>query len=148
MYCRNCGQRYINEKARQCRACGAMKGYGIRYCSKCGFPLQDPNGYCYQCGTQNFQQLPYQQRKSRMVAGILGIFLGVSGAHNFYLGYFLFAIIQASVSALALILCFIPYMWMLGVPVLIGVAVWGIVEGILILTGNSSMDGQGNPLRE
>ena len=61
---------------------------------------------------------------------------------------FLFAIIQASVSALALILCFIPYMWMLGVPVLIGVAVWGIVEGILILTGNSGMDAQGNPLRE
>ena len=57
MYCRNCGQRYINEKVRQCRTCGAMKGYGIRYCSKCGFPFQNPNGYCYQCGTQNFQQL-------------------------------------------------------------------------------------------
>lgn len=148
MYCKNCGQRYINERAKKCRVCNTLKGYGNRFCAKCGAPIQDASGHCYNCGNQNFQMKPYHERKSKVAAGLLGIFLGGWGAHNFYLGYYLFAIIQVSVYAVACILNFIPYMWMLGVPVCLGIYIWGFVEGIMILAGTINTDAEGNPLRD
>ena len=69
-------------------------------------------------------------RKSRLVAGLLGIFLGSLGAHRFYLGY-----TGTGILMLILSLCFggcIPVIPGLGVGI---VAIWGMVEGILCLCG-------------
>ena len=84
--------------------------------------------------------------KSKMAAGLLGIFLGQFGVHNFYLGYTNKAIIQVSVSAAGYLLsictlglsCFAP----------LGISIWGLIEGIMILTGSIDKDGKGNPLKE
>ena len=67
----------------------------------------------------------------KLIAGILGILLGALGVHRFYLGYTTIGIIQIVVT---LVTCG----WG---------ALWGVVEGILILTGNViTKDATGNPL--
>lgn len=69
--------------------------------------------------------------KSKVAAGLLGIFLGVYGIHNFYLGYTKKAVIQL---VLSLCTC--------------GIAgIWGFVEGIMILCGSINTDADGNPLQ-
>lgn len=68
--------------------------------------------------------------KSKMAAGLLGIFLGGWGIHNFYLGFTKKAIIQIIVTVCT---CGIG-------------SIWGLVEGIMILCGSISEDADGNPL--
>ncbi len=69
-------------------------------------------------------------QKSKMAAGLLGIFLGAWGIHNFYLGFTKKAIIQIVVS---LVTCGIG-------------GIWGFIEGIMILCGKINTDANGNPL--
>lgn len=68
--------------------------------------------------------------KSKVIAGLLGIFLGVFGAHRFYLGYPGWGILII----LSNVMC--------GVG-----AIWGLIEGILCLAG-AMRDGDGRPLRD
>lgn len=84
--------------------------------------------------------------KSKMAAGLLGIFLGQFGVHNFYLGYTTKAIIQVSVSAAGYLLSICTF----GISALapLGISVWGLIEGIMILAGSIDKDGNGNPLKE
>ncbi len=72
--------------------------------------------------------------KSRLAAGILGIFLGGFGVHRFYLGYTNIGIIQIIVTVLT---CGLG-------------SLWGFVEGILILTRNENFltDANGVPLTD
>ncbi len=63
--------------------------------------------------------------KSRVVAGLLGIFLGVLGAQKFYLGYMKQGVILLAVAFLGCILFCIPT---------VVVALIGIVEGVIYLT--------------
>ncbi len=69
--------------------------------------------------------------RSKVVAGVLGILLGGLGVHRFYMGYIGIGILQILVT-----LC--TY----GVG-----SVWGLVEGILCLTGHMR-DVDGRPLRD
>lgn len=73
-------------------------------------------------------------KKSKLCAGLLGIFLGSLGVHNFYLGYTGKAVAQLLITILS---CFI-LSW--------ASAIWGLIEGILLLCGQITVDGQGNPL--
>lgn len=69
-------------------------------------------------------------RRSKFVAGLLGIFVGAWGIHNFYLGKISLGVIQIIVT---LVTC--------GVG-----GLWGFIEGILILCDRITVDGDGNPL--
>ena len=69
--------------------------------------------------------------KSKLVAGLLQLFLGTFGIGRFYLGYNGIAIAQLAVSLLT---CGIG-------------AIWPFVDGILILIGKVQ-DPSGRPLRE
>ena len=72
-------------------------------------------------------------RKSRIAAGILGIFLGGLGIHRFYLGYTSIGIAQIIVT---IVTCGVGHFW-------------GVIEGILILVGASiTTDADGRPLRD
>lgn len=85
-------------------------------------------------------QAPAAELKSKLVAALLGIFVGFVGVHRFYLGYNTIGIIQLLVSlVLAIPTCGISC---------VGVGIWGLVEGIMILTGNINKDALGRPLRE
>jgi TM2 domain-containing membrane protein YozV len=72
-------------------------------------------------------------RKSKLVAGLFGILLGGFGIHRFYLGY-----IGIGVAQIVVTLCTFG----------IG-AIWGLIEGILILVGSSiTTDAEGRTLKE
>lgn len=100
-----------------------------------GQPVPNMNGGYPTPGT--FAQ-QYPDQKSKMAAGLLGIFLGGLGIHNFYLGYTGKAIAQLLISLLSL-----------GFLAVIS-GIWGLIEGILILTAKPgtpwSLDARGVPL--
>jgi TM2 domain-containing membrane protein YozV len=75
-------------------------------------------------------------RKSKVAAGLLGILLGAFGVHNFYLGYTGKAIAQLLITVLS---C--------GILAIVS-SIWGIVEGIMILTGSINTDAAGVPLKD
>ncbi|MCS0604729.1 TM2 domain-containing protein [Streptomyces sp. LP11] len=72
------------------------------------------------------QGRPYSD-KSKIVAGILQIFLGSFGAGRFYVG-------STGVAIAQLLTCG-------------GLGVWALIDGILFLTSNDRTDKHGNVLR-
>ncbi len=123
------------------------------FCKQCGKPIDDGQELCEECkanaganqaqnnNTQNGQSYnanPNVQTspKSKIAAGLLGIFLGSFGVHNFYLGYTGKAIAQLLITLLT---C--------GFGAFVS-SVWGLIEGILILTGSINTDANGNPLKD
>lgn len=80
----------------------------------------------------------YPRPKSKLVAGLLGIFLGGLGIHRFYLGFTKIAVIQ-------LILTLVLGAFTFGI-----VGLWGVIEGIMIIAGSAHFqrDAHGVPLRD
>lgn len=111
------------------------------FCKNCGQQIADNSNACQYCGTivnpdYNQPYAPAQNSKSKLAAGLFGIFLGSFGVHNFYLGYNGKAIAQLLISVLS---C--------GTLAVVS-SIWGLVEGILILTGDTKTDANGVPLRD
>jgi TM2 domain-containing membrane protein YozV len=75
---------------------------------------------------------PGWQPKSKTTAGILGILLNGLGIHSFYLGNSKKGMIQIVVSVLT---CGLG-------------GIWGLIEGIQILTGSIDTDAYGIPLTQ
>lgn len=102
------------------------------------FPGQPVPGMASPMPNPALQQYPDQ--KSKLAAGLLGIFLGGLGVHNFYLGNTGKAVAQLLISLLSL-----------GFLAAVS-GIWGLIEGILILTakpGTSwAADARGIPLRD
>lgn len=114
-----------------------IKGEGVSYCPHCGKETNADAAVCLSCGCSLTNT--GSGAKSKLAAGLLGIFLGTFGIHNFYLGYTQKAIIQVLLGTVGALFLFIG-------PVVSGI--WGLVEGILILTGKIAVDGKGNPLKD
>lgn len=146
MYCKNCGNK-MDDLAVICVKCGAAKGTGANFCPNCGGETQPGAQVCTHCGVP-LAPLPTAsgEQKSKMAAGLLGIFLGGFGIHNFYLGFESRALVQLLVSIFGIVLS----VFTCGVTALAttGMAVWGLVEGILILTGSVKTDAKGMPLKD
>ena len=125
---------------------GQQQGYQQQGYQQQGY--QQPNYQQQGYQQPNYQQQGYQQpymnyagvdpnAKSKMAAGLLGIFLGWLGVHNFYLGYTGKAVAQLLITILS---C--------GALSPVS-AIWGLIEGILILTGSTiTTDGSGRPLSD
>ncbi len=112
-----------------------------KYCSNCGKEVKEGADICLNCGKIINEQKRVEinrdpNAKSKIVAGILGILLGCFGVHNFYLGYTNKAIAQLLITLLS---CFILS------PVS---AIWGLIEGIMILTGSIDQDANGIKLTD
>lgn len=77
---------------------------------------------------------PQGQAQSRLVVGLLGIFLGGFGVHRFMLGYTTIGILQIVATVLT---CGIG-------------AWWGVIEGILVLAKSPAFerDAHGRPLTD
>ena len=140
-FCRNCGEIYQTDEAVMCAKCGTGKGQGSHFCHSCGKPMNSDQTVCMQCGSAN-KLSSGAAAKSKMTAGLLGIFFGSFGVHNFYLGYTPKAVIQLVCTVVGLLLSCIG----IGVLIVIGIGIWGFVEGIMILCGKIETDGQGNLL--
>ncbi len=107
-----------------------------KFCSNCGAELKEGADVCLKCGKNVNRNMGNNGGKSKIAAGLLGIFLGSIGAHNFYLGYTNKAVAQLLMSVLS---C--------GILATVS-GIWGLVEGILILTGSINVDADGNPLSD
>lgn len=108
------------------------------YCRSCGTTLNDP--FQDQQSNQNQQMQPPPNPASgqipgadkKLLAGLLGIFLGGFGIHKFVLGYQQEGIILLSAQLISWILAFVSCGILAFLPLLIFVV--GIVEGIIYLT--------------
>jgi len=70
--------------------------------------------------------------KSQIVAALLAFFLGGFGVHRFYLGYTGKGILQIALVLVGAALSTI----FIGIPILLGVSIWILIDFIRILTGN------------
>ena len=108
-----------------------------KFCSHCGNKVEEGQAVCLHCGfslKDNASTDP--NAKSRLVAGLLGIFLGSLGIHNFYLGYTNKGITQLLITVLSCgVLSFVS-------------ALWGLIEGIMILVGSINVDANGDVLKD
>ena len=147
MFCKNCGKE-IPDGQELCEECAKLAqneidnsttinetaGQTINVNSNNNYNDQNTNyNNNYQ---QNSTVNNNPQAKSKLCAGLLGIFLGAFGVHNFYLGKYGLAIAQLLITLLS---CFI----LSEVS-----AIWGLIEGIMILTGSINTDGNGVPLKD
>lgn len=131
MYCRNCGKE-MPENAVVCVECGVQTGTGTAFCYNCGKETTPEQVVCTNCGVQLVTAAAGTGDKSKLVAGLLGIFLGGFGVHRFYLGFTGIGIAQIAVT---IVTCGFG-------------AIWGLIEGILILTGSFDRDADGNLLTD
>ncbi len=135
MFCKNCGSEMDNNAA-VCVKCGVAAGMGTSYCPNCGQATMPGASACTNCGVLLAQPIPQGAQKSKIAAGLLGIFLGCLGVHNFYLGYTGKAVAQLLLTVLSCgLLSFASWLW-------------GLIEGILILTGSIDKDAKGIPLQD
>lgn len=146
MYCKHCGEQYQTDEAVICVKCGAPKGQGNNFCPNCGQPTPPSSSVCLNCGVSlALKPADNPEAKSKMAAGLLGIFLGAFGVHNFYLGYTTKAVIQLVCSIVGILTSCI---FGIGLIILSGIGIWGLVEGIMILCDKIDVDGKGVPLKD
>ena len=130
MYCRQCGKEMQPEQD-ICLNCGFKKGKGNQFCPSCGVEVLPEQDMCVKCGIllKKEEQTEIKSKKSKLVAGLLGILLGPLGVGRFYLGYTAIGVLQIVVT-----ICTCG----LG-------GLWGFIDGILILCGRVN-DPEGLPL--
>jgi hypothetical protein len=131
MFCRNCGKELVGSPE-ICLGCGARPLAGRKYCQECSAETDVMAVVCTKCGMRLAGGGSEGAVKSRLAAGLLGVFLGGWGVHRFYLGYTGIGILQIIVT---LVTCGIG-------------SLWGFIEGILILAGTMDTDAEGRPLKE
>ena len=116
----------MSTRLKNCPKCGT-ENYGLEtYCRTCGNFLSDPYQNQQMQAPPNYGaqgQVPGAEKK--MLAGLLGIFLGGLGIHKFVLGYTNEGVIMLVVQILGWFLC--------GIPSLV-ISIIGLVEGIMYLT--------------
>ena len=131
MFCKNCG-REIDPQAAICIGCGFKNGDGNKFCSHCGKPVAEGAEVCLSCGFStrpvNTQPVAPANAKSKLTAGLLALFLGGIGIHNFYLGFTGKGIAQILLSCTGIS------------------SIWALIEAIMIFTGKIDKDANGNPL--
>ena len=164
--CRNCGS-MIPSQVKFCPNCGTSvqseinpekevygqqtppPQYGQNPYGQQTPPPQGQNPYGQQTPppygqNQYGQPSYYANQKSKIAAGLLGIFLGHLGIHNFYLGFTNRAITQLILS----IIGYCTLLIVIGYILLIITGIWGLVEGIKCLTGSIPADAKGVPLKD
>jgi TM2 domain-containing membrane protein YozV len=111
-----------------CRACGVNIGENVSFCPHCGVKT----------GIGTTPTYVNEEAKSRVVAGVLALFFGGLGIHNFYLGYNDKAVAQLLLSTLGLLI-------LIG-PLIAGV--WAFIEAIQLFTGGIRYDAKGELLKD
>ena len=114
-----------------------------KFCPNCGTENVDTAMNCANCGVAFAAPAAAPAPvagagKSKVCAGLLAIFLGSLGVHNFYLGNTGKAVAQLLIT-------------LLGSCIVIGPAIsgiWALIEGIMILTGSIKTDAKGIPLAD
>lgn len=117
----------------KCEFCDTLIDIGERRCPSCGATPsagvpQQQHAARLTPETPQHSMLGVSP-KNRILAGLLGILIGGLGIHNFYLGFTGRGVIQ-------LILTVTVLFWWVA-------AIWGLVEGIVILSAKNPKDADG-----
>ncbi len=110
-----------------------------KYCSNCGEKVKENQDVCLKCGVSLNKEKASDLSdapKSRIAAGLLALFFGSLGVHNFYLGYNNKAVIQ-------LVLTIVGWIIIIG-PIISGI--WAFIEAIMLFAGSIDKDAAGNKL--
>ena len=135
-----------------CTKCGSKLELNDTVCPNCGALIKDrvvkeevvaekvddtkSEGNTYSNSNTTTNNTYNPQAKNKVVAGLLGIFLGGFAVHNFYLGYTGKAVAQLLITVLSCgVLSFVS-------------ALWGLIEGIMILVGSINVDANGDVLKD
>ena len=104
------------------------------FCPKCGKETAENQAFCSNCGaplaaasSQGVGISP----KSRLATTLLAWFLGYFGAHRFYIGKTGTAILMLVLGIVGIPMCFV----LVGIPIVIGVSVWRLIDFILAVAG-------------
>jgi hypothetical protein len=145
------------------------------FCTKCGSQLNEGSVFCSRCGVQVAQATgPLAEevsQKSRLAVTLLScpvLYVGLFGAHRFYMGKIKTAVLMLLLGVAAAI-CYFSYMavffttfmefdeaepplvmfLILGLSWLFGMAVgiWALIDFIIAVTGNFK-DSQGKPIKK
>lgn len=117
-----------------CPKCGEENTEEVKFCPDCGQNLAEGEKVYGGVDIEGDKVVEEQPPKSALAGGLLGILLGTLGIHNFYLGYTGKAIVQLVLGVTGVLS-----------PVS---AIWGLIEGIMILTGSINVDGHGNKIKK
>lgn len=79
---------------------------------------------------------PPKAVKYKYLAAVLALFLGWTGAHRLYLGFYRLAFMQLTLTAV---------LYITGLPGF--AALWGFIEGVLLFGGQINQDAKGRPLK-
>lgn len=119
MNCRHCGNQ-VAENAVACMSCGCDPRKGNKFCPNCGSEVNEMQVVCVKCGVA--LRKATVAKKDRTIAGLLAIFLGTFGVHQFYLG-------NTTSGVIRLVITLLTFGW--GGIVL---SVISFIEGIIYLT--------------
>jgi TM2 domain-containing membrane protein YozV len=132
MFCRNCGKELIGSPE-ICINCGAKPMAGTSFCPGCGAPTTPLTEICIKCGAGVAKGLVGDvSPKSRLATTLLAWFLGIFGAHRFYLGK-----IGTAVAMLLLAIAGWSTIWFFGfgLAFLIAVGIWAFIDFIFAIIG-------------
>ena len=109
-----------------CPKCGKETAENQAFCGNCGAPLSD--------GARQGAPIAAAgvSPKSRLATSLLAFFLGYFGAHRFYIGKTGTAMVMLVLGIVGIPLCFV----LVGIPIVIGVTVWRLIDFIIAVTGN------------
>jgi TM2 domain-containing membrane protein YozV len=139
MKCPKCG-RETHDKTKFCGWCGADMNNPFQTKEKPIQPevMDEKDVKRQQSKETNPNPNPMLEPKSKLVAGILAIFVGGLGIHNFYLGYTQRGLIQLLLSTIGALLIVGPFIsWL-----------WALIEAIQIFTGEINKDAYGTKLKD
>ena len=131
-----------------CKYCGQLIEETVKFCPHCGKSTAEETPK--EENTNTYESIPSPEvtpvpttapaveQKSKLAAGLFGIFLGAFGIHNFYLGYKNKAIAQLVLTIALGCIAIGP----------IVSSIWGLIEGILIIAGEIKTDANGVPLKD
>ena len=135
------------------------------FCTKCGSQLNEGSAFCSKCGAASTSVVAESAAdvspKSRLATSLLAWFLGIFGAHRFYVGKPGTAVIMLLMGIVAGV-CYIggffgglagetgEPVW--GLMLIAGVLyfadwVWMVIDFIIAVTGNSK-DSQGRVIKK
>jgi len=107
---------------------------GTGFCHSCGAPTTPLTEICVKCGTKVAKAIAGDiSPKSRLAVTLLAWFLGIFGAHRFYLGKIGTAVVMLILGIIGL-----STVWIFGIGLvcLIPVGIWALIDFIYAVSGH------------
>ncbi len=143
MFCRNCGNE-VKGIAIACLKCGCNPNTGTNYCPNCGATTSENQMVCVHCGI-GLQKVEKKEvptatsnkkihsQKDKNAAGLLALFFGSLGVHQFYLGNYASGAIRALMFAYSILFVNVtedPAVGIAGLLTLAGLEIINFIEAI------------------